>query len=125
MAAGKVNSRQKGKVIERKAAAFLTGLGYPARRTAQVRGNNDGAADIECPSLDCHIEVKGDRSIGLGTKALDDACEQAARDANGKDWVVLWWEHKKGWRLTWDARGRMTVAARDIGPVLEMFKKRL
>lgn len=95
-------SRDKGKRVERMAVNMLKSLGFRARRTAQVRGKNDGAADVEIIGLDVHIEVKGDRSIGLGTKALFDACEQAARDANGKPWCVLWWEHRKGWRLTLD-----------------------
>jgi Holliday junction resolvase len=96
-----MNSRQKGKRIELAAAHFLTELGYPAARGVQHSGSPD-SPDIRCASLwMVHIEVKGDRSIGLNTQALTDAMDQAIRDSGHKMPVVLWWEHRKGWRLTW------------------------
>jgi len=123
----KINSRQKGKKVERMAVHLLNGLGYPARRTAQVMGKNEGVADILCPSLNLHIEVKGDRKIGLGTIALDDACLQAERDACGKPWCVLWWEHRNGWRLTVRESRYNALAtysrAEEIGRVLGTYRK--
>lgn len=96
-----MNSRSKGKRIELAAAHYLTRLGYPAVRGAQHSGSPD-SPDIKCALLSwVHIEVKGDRSIGLGTQALADAMEQSIRDSGDKLPVVLWWEHRKGWRLTW------------------------
>lgn len=121
------NSRQKGKRIERKAVHYLRSLGFEgAERTQQYCGT-DGTADVRCLDLELHIEVKGDTSIGLGTKALEDACVQAARDAgNGKPWVFLWWEHRKGWRLTvrnaegvpWTCAGDL-----DIKNYLERYRR--
>lgn len=117
----RINSRQKGARVEREAAKFLTSLGFVATRNAR---NGLSAADLDlsaCPVLvNVHLEIKGDRSIGLGTKALDDAMEQAQEAAVDKSWVpplaevgshpeiakphaVLWLEHRKGWRLTWNA----------------------
>ena len=116
-----MNSRAKGARVEREAAAFLTSIGFPAERNAR---NGLSADDIVCPSLPgVHFEVKGDRSIGVGTKALDDAMDQSARDA-GKDAmpVVLWREHRKGWRLTYSDgshRAFVTVADEDIVHVLD------
>lgn len=100
----RVNSRQKGKRIELKAVHFLRSLGYSAdtKRGQQHRGGDD-SPDIICPDLPgIHFEVKGDRSIGLGTKALDEAYRQAHADADDDQVpVVLWWQHRAGWRLTW------------------------
>ncbi len=123
----KINSRQKGKRVELDAVHLLHGFGFhDAARTAQVRGKDNGCADIECKSLGLHIEVKGDRSIGLDTKSLRDACEQAERDSLGKPWAVLWWEHRKGWRMTWWEDWRkayVTVAGdEDIGNVMELYR---
>lgn len=92
-----INSREKGKRIERQAVRFLQSLGFPdARRTAQVRGKTDGCADVECPESlpHVHFEVKGDERIDLGTKALDAAWEQAFRDAGPTDTPVLLWRRK-------------------------------
>jgi len=95
-----INSRDKGKRMERKAAELLKSFGWDAKRGQQHRGGDD-SPDVVCPDLpNIHIEVKADRSIGLGTQALGDAHNQACRDATDSQRpVVLWWEHRKGWRL--------------------------
>lgn len=104
----RINSRNKGKVIEREAVKLLTEMGFPCHRTAQNRGKTGDCADIEFEDekFYCHIEVKGDKSIGVGTVALKKAWEQARDDAKAerlhKIPMVLWKEHKKGWRLTWN-----------------------
>ena len=119
------NSRQKGKRIERKAVHYLRSLGFEgAERTAQHCGKN-GTADVRCLDLELHIEVKGDKSIGLGTKALEDACGQANADSVGKPWVVLWWEERKGWRLTRDDHCRYATLAgdTDIKDYLEQYRR--
>lgn len=114
MSKKRINSRQKGKAIELKAVHFLKSLGFTdARRTAQHCGKSGDAADVVCPESlpNIHFEVKGDKSIGLGTKALAEACEQAYRDARPLRRVpmVLWWENRKGWRLTENGSVRTTL----------------
>lgn len=98
------NSRQKGKRGERDAAKFLQTLGFTdARRTAQVRGKNNGAPDVESDLLpNLHIEVKTRESLDLGTSALDDAWEQAVDEAadRGRLPVLLWKRNRSCWRLT-------------------------
>lgn len=95
-----MNSRAKGARVEREAAKFLASIGFPAERNAR---NGKSADDIVVPSLpNVHFEVKGDRSIGVGTKALHDAMEQAVGNSGKRIAVVLWKEHLKGWRLTCD-----------------------
>lgn len=128
MSKKRINSRQKGKRIEREAAEYLRSLGFEnARRTAQVRGNNDGAADLECAALSgWHIEVKGDESIQVGSAGWRAAIRQAQRDLvgaeppqaialdgtpltttinvfNGRRWAVLWRRKALPWCLTFCA----------------------
>jgi len=109
----RINSRQKGKRGELEACRFMaerTGLQW--RRTAQVRGHTDGAADIEPCTPDqvwsaIHIEVKRTETIGIGTRELDAACEQAERDASGKPWMVLWRGSRAKWMMTLRVMGRL------------------
>lgn len=110
------NSRAKGARVEREAAKFLTSIGFPAERNAR---NGKSTDDLVVPSLPgVHFEVKGDRSIGVGTKALDDAMDQAMEAAAGHQVpVVLWKEHRKGWRLSfvpWIDGEIATVGESDI-----------
>jgi Holliday junction resolvase len=93
-----INARQKGARCEREAAKYLTDLGFPCSRN----GRNGYSADDLCtPFKWVHVEVKADQSIGLGTKALRDACEQAFIAAMSRPrWCVLWKEDRKGWRLS-------------------------
>ena len=92
-----INGCRKGKVCEREAAALLTRLGYPSCRNGR---NGYSDADLQTPFARLHIEVKANRQIGLGTKALLEACAQAESDAGDRRWAVLWKEARKGWRLT-------------------------
>jgi hypothetical protein len=97
-----MNSRAKGKRIELKAAHFLTSHGIPAQRGAR-NGVKDGQDLILPPEYDIHIEVKGDKSVRPGTKAMEDALDQAdegAKQADKFHRCVLWHEDRKGWRLT-------------------------
>lgn len=97
-----MNSRAKGKRIELKAAHFLTAHGIPAQRGAR-NGVKDGQDLILPPEYDIHIEVKGDKSVRPGTKAMADALAQAREGAVKADktsCAVLWHEDRKGWRMT-------------------------
>lgn len=97
-----MNSCAKGKRIELKAAHFLTANGIPAQRGAR-NGVKDGQDLILPPEYDIHIEVKGDKSVRPGTKAMEDALRQAREGAVKADktsCAVLWYEDRKGWRMT-------------------------
>ena len=97
-----MNSRAKGKRIELKAAHFLTANGIPAQRGAR-NGVKDGQDLILPPEYDIHIEVKGDKSVRPGTKAMEKALQQAsegAKQAGKRRSCVLWKEDRKGWRMT-------------------------
>jgi hypothetical protein len=97
----RTNSRAKGARVELEASKFLTSLGFPARRGQQFCGG-PGSPDVVCETLDdVHVEVKGDESIDLGTKALADACKQAIADAGTHEWAVLWKKNRTKWRLTY------------------------
>ena len=99
--AKRVNSRAKGKRVELLACAYLTSLGFEARRGCQFKGTPD-SPDVECPSLPrVHIEVKGDQSIDVDTLPLTRACEQSSREAGRRRWAVLWKPDRRGWRLTY------------------------
>lgn len=126
--------RRKGARVERQAAALLTRCGFPAERAA--RSGVDGGEDLICKCLRIHLEVKGDRSIDIGTKALEDAVRQAGecvmgigRPASSRidvstgyvwlDWetnphAVLWWRHRKGWALSYpEPWGIATIAGEE------------
>lgn len=97
----RINSRQKGARGERRAARFLTANGMPATRAA--RCGVEGGDDLICVGLKVALEVKDSMSVRPGTKAMRDALVQATRlaDKNRLDLSgVLWWERRKGWRLT-------------------------
>lgn len=118
MTAKRKNSRAKGCRGELQAAKYLASIGFPgARRTAQRCGKSGDASDVVVPDLPrVHLEVKNAESVRLGTKGLEDALLQAERDAGGtnKRPVVLWWETRKGWRLTWrDGSGRRQTTDND------------
>ena len=98
-----MNSRAKGARIERDAAKFLCELGFAAERNGR---NGYSADDLRCPALaGVHIEVKGDESIDIWTKPLDDAYAQAKDNANGRVPVVLWKRKRRDWCLTWVTGG--------------------
>lgn len=126
----RINSKQKGKAVEREAVKFLTSMGFPCHRTAQNRGKTGDCADIEFEDekFPFHVEVKGNKQIGLGTLELVKAWEQARDDAKaeglGKMAVVLWKEHKKGWRLSWDT-GYLFVTVAGKADIQKRFLLRI
>jgi Holliday junction resolvase len=116
-----INSRQKGKRIEREAASYLRDLGWPsARRGQQYRGAAE-APDVLCDELNpLHFEVKGVAGMDVGTKLLADAMSQSVADCGDLDSgvanaVVLWRPPRKCWRLTFIglADALLTVAGDD------------
>lgn len=129
----RINSRQKGKRIEREACKFLASIGFPGfQRTAQNCGKSGDAADVRPtdpahPLAHIHFEIKGDESIDVGTKALSDACAQAKRDASGRKWFVLWKRKRSGWRMSfvgYNARTKevlVTVSGEDIKTAVEGY----
>lgn len=111
-----MNSRAKGARAEREAAAWLNGLlpvGYEAVRAARI--GVDGGEDVLIKDeqgryANVRVEVKHRATMELATKALDEACEQAANDAKGGVWCVLWRRDRRPWVLTTEAIvGRMTL----------------
>lgn len=99
----RINSKAKGDRGEREAAKYLARLGFEGARRSQQYNGRAGLADVVCPDLpDLHIEVKYlVTGMDFGTKLFREACQQAKRDAKGKDWCVLW--KRKGcrqWLLT-------------------------
>lgn len=95
-----INSCQKGKRAERRAAEFLRSLGFGHARRGQQYSGIGGADVVNVPGW--HIEVKDDARVRLGTAGLVAACEQAARDCpSGRRPCVLWWTTRVGWTLTW------------------------
>lgn len=94
-------SREKGKRGEREFASLCRQEGYDARRTAQVRGDRDGAADVEgLPGI--HVEVKRVEHLNI-----DDALDQARHDAEAKhDGSLPIVAHRRNhtrWKITMDA----------------------
>jgi hypothetical protein len=82
-----VNSREKGKRIERLVRDWFEARGYKAKRTQQFSGA-DGTSDVEVAGLDVHWEVKG-RPNHACLRFL----EQAERDSAGQRMpVVFLWE---------------------------------
>lgn len=136
-----MNSKRKGKRIELEAASFLRSIGYAdAARGCQFKGSPD-SPDIACKSLGVHVEVKGDQSIGLGTKALNDALDQAYKDAGNagnaimaktfspelRPYAVLWKLDRKPWNLTYYSEPGVfaTVTGEgDIGRALGWIRTR-
>lgn len=118
--AKRINSCKKGKRGELEACKYLASLGFDCERTAQHCGNTGQAADIRSKANaihslgNIHPEIKTDRSIGIGTKSLADAFDQACRDRRSSSEIpcVIWKEHRKGWRLTalWGDNMLATVA---------------
>lgn len=96
-----INSREKGKRGERlvvKLLCWLTGLLW--RRTAQVRGKNDGAPDIECMDpMYAHlwVEVKDRAGWYVGCKPWRDAWETTCQEAYARNKVpVMVWRVARG-----------------------------
>lgn len=90
-------SRDKGKVGEREAAAFLRDRGYDARRGQQFSGG-PGSPDVVHSIPGVHVEVKRAEQLAI-YKAMEQAeMERGEGEVpavlhrrNHCDWVVVMW----------------------------------
>ena len=88
-----MNSREKGKRGERELAAKLRELGYDTRRGQQFSGANGDADVVGLPGI--HIECKRVEHLNI-----DDAIDQAVRDANGETPAVFHRRNNTKWKVT-------------------------
>lgn len=109
----KINSRQKGKRVEREAAAYLRLLGFEGAKRGQQHSGSPDSPDVRCDGLNVHLEVKGDQSIDLGLIAWHDAIKQAQSDAGERPWAVLWKRNRTAWRLTCTLAGSIVTLVGD------------
>jgi len=93
-----MNSREKGKPGERQWRDELRANGYVARRGQQFSGSPD-SPDVVCDSLPwIHFEVKAVERLNI-----EDAMDQARRDAGGKTPVVAHRRNFRPWLVTMEA----------------------
>src|SRR6516164_11367923 len=93
-----MNSREKGKRGERQWRDELRANGYCARRGQQFSGSAD-SPDVVCDSLPwIHFEVKAVECLNI-----EDAMEQARRDAGPKVPVVAHKRNFREWLVTMTA----------------------
>jgi Holliday junction resolvase len=93
-----MNSREKGKRGERQWRDELRANGYAARRGQQFSGSPD-SPDVVCDSLPwIHFEVKAVERLNI-----EDAMEQARRDAGAKTPIVAHRRSFRLWLVTMDA----------------------
>lgn len=117
-----LKSRIKGKVCEREAVHLLRSLGFTDAQRAQQYSGNAGHADIVCPESlpGVFIECKAVKDWSVGCKAIDDALMLAGTQAGDRVPVVLWREHRKGWRLYMFYKDlHVTVSGYGIEPALK------
>lgn len=89
-----MNSKQKGARGERLWRDELRAQGYTARRGQQFSGSPD-SPDVVCDDLPFHQEVKFVEKLNL-----QDAVDQASRDACGKPWIVAHKRSHSPWLVT-------------------------
>ena len=93
-----MNSREKGKRGERQWRDELRANGYMARRGQQFAGSPD-SPDVVCDDLPwAHFEVKAVERLNI-----EDAMDQARRDAGLKTPVVAHRRSFRRWLVTVDA----------------------
>ena len=109
----KINSRQKGKRVEREAAEFLRRLGFEGAKRGQQHSGSPDSPDVLAPGLAVHLEVKGVEAIDLGLAAWHDAIKQAQGDAGERPWAVLWKRNRTAWRLTCTHAGLLVTVTGD------------
>lgn len=99
----RINSRQKGARAERAWASFLRDEGFDARRGCQFAGRDDAgnnAPDVVCEALNwLHFEVKHVQRLNL-----QDAFDQARRDAGDKVAAVAHKRNHTDWLITISAK---------------------
>jgi Holliday junction resolvase len=93
-----MNSREKGKRGERQWRDELRANGYAARRGQQFSGSPD-SPDVVCGELSwLHFEVKAVERLNI-----EDAMEQALRDAGAKVTIVAHRRNFRPWLVTMEA----------------------
>ena len=93
-----MNSREKGKRGERQWRDELRANGYMARRGQQFSGSPD-SPDVICDELSwLHFEVKAVERLNI-----EDAMDQARRDAGAKTPVVAHRRSFRRWLVTMEA----------------------
>ena len=93
-----MNSRNKGKRGERQWRDELRANGYTARRGQQFSGSPE-SPDVVCDELAwIHFEVKAVERLNI-----EDAMEQARRDAGRKTPVLAHKRNHRTWLVTMDA----------------------
>lgn len=94
-----MNSREKGKRLERELAGLLRSEGFEARRGQQHRGG-PGSPDVISPALPgIHFECKGGKQL-----RLKEFMAQAMAEAPGESLpVVAWKEDRCRWVIIMDA----------------------
>lgn len=93
-----MNSREKGKRGERQWRDELRANGYMARRGQQFAGSPD-SPDVVCDELAwLHFEVKAVERLNI-----EDAMDQARRDAGAKTPVVAHRRNFRPWLVTMEA----------------------
>lgn len=92
------NSRQKGVRGERMWRDVLREEGFTARRGQQFCGGSD-SPDVVCDELKhLHMEVKFVEKLNL-----DNACNQAGKDAGSRPWIVAHKRSRTDWKVTMDS----------------------
>lgn len=88
-----MNSRNKGKIGEREAAAVLRAYGYDTRRGQQYNGIG-GADVVGLPGI--HLEIKRVEKLNI-----DNAMAQSIHDASyGEKPVVMHRKNRQEWLVT-------------------------
>lgn len=113
---GRINSRAKGARAELAWALFLREQGYDAKRGCQHSGRDavtgQDAPDVVCPELSwAHFEVKHVERLNL-----QDAMDQAKRDANDKTPLVAHKRNNCGWLVTMPAEVFADFLRGDLPP---------
>lgn len=102
-------SRNKGKVGEREAAAWLRKwIGPDGRHVTASRGvqhsGRTGQPDVRHSIPDVHIEVKRCEAVRLGRESLADALRQSQRDRNSHEVlpIVMYRNNRQPWMIAWN-----------------------
>lgn len=116
-----MNSREKGKRGERQWRDELRANGYAARRGQQFSGSPD-SPDVVCDALGwIHFEVKAVERLNI-----EEAIEQARRDAGAKVPIVAHRRKFRPWLVTMEAeaffqflRGALPPSGDNVPPFTE------
>lgn len=88
-----INSRNKGKAGELEAVHFINAYGFQVHRSQQYSGAN---SDADIDGIDgVHIEVKRNEHLNI-----ENALQQAERDAKQKIPIVLHRKNREKWKVT-------------------------